>query len=233
MTSRGLQEGVCLLPQTVPFATAQRLLGWLTREPEVISTTPLRRWVRHQGGVIRQAEQAEIQALLEHESLSDWQPPLAPLKAPRCSPAGDPTVNAAVEPALAQPDSTPPAGISADAGQRVLHARPEATDLERLRRLGPPLQPGEIVARTAAVGVRRPEKRRWLEIRTACGRTATGYRYLRGSAHAVLPPLDLLLGLCGGLTAKLTLRGDGARWIAPFFKTQLANWPGSELIIDG
>lgn len=232
VTTRGLQEWVCLLPQDVPFATAQRLLGWLTREPEVIATTPLRRWVRHHGGILRQAEQAEVQALRERQSLSDWQAHLAPLKAPRRSPAWDQTVTEALGHALAQPDPTPPAGICAGDWARVLHARHEETDLERLRRLGPPLQAGEIVASTDDVGVRRPEKRRWLEIRTACVRTATGYRYLSGNAHAVLSQLYLLLVLCGGLSAKLTLLGDGARWIATFFKTQLARWPGSELIID-
>jgi hypothetical protein len=63
-------------------------------------------------------------------------------------------------------------------------------------------------------------------------RTATGYRYLSGSAQAVLQHLYLLLLLCGGVYSKLTLLGDGARWIATFFKTQIAPWPGSELILD-
>lgn len=84
-----------------------------------------------------------------------------------------------------------------------------------------------MVAVSSDVGVRRPEKRRWLEIRTA-----TGYRYLSGGAQAVLQQLYLLLLLCGGLTAKLTLLGDGARWIATFFKTPIACWPGSQLIMD-
>ncbi len=232
VTTRGLQEWVCLLPQDVPFATAQRLLGWLTREVDVISTTQVRRWVQHHGQLIRQAEQVEVQALLEGERLSDWQACLAPLQAPRRSAAWDQTLNEAVEHALAQPDQSPPAGVSAGDWERVLQARRDETEIERLRRLGPQLQPGEIVASTDDVGVRRPEKRRWLEIRTACVRTATGYRYLSGGAQAVLQQLYLLLLLCGGLTAKLTLLGDGARWIATFFKTQIACWPGSELIMD-
>jgi hypothetical protein len=232
VTTRGLQEGVCLLPQDVPFATAQRLLGWMTRELEVISTTQVRRWVQHHGQLIRQAEQAEVQALLKHERLSDWQAHLAPLQPPRCPAAWELTLNEAVEQALAQPEPVVPVGVSASDWERVLQARREETAIERLRRLGPQLQPGEIVAATSDVGVRRPEKRRWLEIRTACVRTATGYRYLSGSAQAVLQHLYLLLLVCGGLTAKLTLLGDGARWIATFFKTQIARWPGSELILD-
>lgn len=195
VTTRGLQEWACLLPQDVAFATAQRLLGWLTREPEVISTTQLRRWVRHHGGLIRQVEPAEMQALLERDSRSDWQAHLAPLQAPRRSPAWEQPCNAAVEHALAPPDPTPPAGISADDGQRVRHARHAETDLERLRRLGPQLQPGEIVASTDDVGVRRPEKRRWLELRTACVRTATGYRYSRRQCRRCLTAIVSAVGV--------------------------------------
>ncbi len=82
-------------------------------------------------------------------------------------------MNEAVEQALAQLEPVAPAGVSASDWERVLQARREETEIERLRRLGPQLQPGEIVASTDDVGVRRPEKRRWLELRTACVRTAT------------------------------------------------------------
>jgi hypothetical protein len=164
VTTRGLQEWVCLLPQDVPFASAQRLLGWMRRELEVISTTPVRRWVQQHGQLIRQAEQAEVQALLKHERLSDWQAHLVPLQPPRRPAAWDQTLNEAVEQALAQPNQSPPAGVSASDWERVLQARRGETEIERLRRLGPQLQPGEIVASTEDVGVRRPEKRRWLEI---------------------------------------------------------------------
>ena len=137
-----------------------------------------------------------------------------------------------MERALTEPDPLPPAGVSASDWERVLQARREETEIERLRRLGPEVQPDGIVASTDEVGVRRPEKRRWLEIRTACVRTATGYRYLSGTAQTVLQQLYGLLVLCGGISAKLTLLGDGARWIAQFFKERLVAWADSELIID-
>ena len=232
VTTRGLQEWLWLLPQDVSFATAQRLLGWLTREPMVISTTQLRRWVQHHGGLIRQAEQTEVAALQAREQLDDWHACLAPLQAPRRPAAWDQTLNEAVEQALAQPEAVAPVGVSASDWERVLQARREETEIERLRRLGPEVQPDEIVASTDDVGVRRPEKRRWLEIRTACVRTAAGYRYLSGTAQAVLQQLYVLLVLCGGISAKLTLLGDGARWIAQFFKERLVAWADSELIID-
>jgi hypothetical protein len=74
-----------------------------------------------------------------------------------------------VEHALAQPDQSPPARVSASEWERVLQARRDETEIERLRRLGPPLQPGEMVAVTSDVGLHRPEKRRWLDWR--CGHT--------------------------------------------------------------
>lgn len=94
----------------------------------MISTTQVRRWVQHHGQLIRQAEQVEVQALLEHESLSDWQACLAPLQTPRRSAAWDQTWNEAVEHALAQPDQSPPAGVSAGDWERVLQARRGETE---------------------------------------------------------------------------------------------------------
>jgi hypothetical protein len=124
VTTRGLQEWACRLPHEVSFATAQRLLGWIAREPEV----------------------------LHHPATSLGSQ------------------------ALARPDPLPPPGVKPSDWERVLHARQHEVDSERLRRLGPQLQTGEIVALTSDVGVPRPEKRRWLELCTACMHTATGYR---------------------------------------------------------
>lgn len=49
LTTRGLQEWACLLPQELPFRTAQRLLGWMTHDPEVISFNQVRHWVQVHG----------------------------------------------------------------------------------------------------------------------------------------------------------------------------------------
>ena len=65
VTTRGLQEWVCLLPQDLPFSTSERLLGWMTHEPGVISETQTRRWVSRHGQIILDAEQAEVKALEE------------------------------------------------------------------------------------------------------------------------------------------------------------------------
>ncbi len=235
VTTRGLQEGVCLLPQDMPFSTAQRLLGWATHDPQVLSETQVRRWVCQHGQLIRQAEQAETEALLNAPDLTQWQAQLVPVTASRRPTAWAAELNQAVESALAQPNPQPPAGVTAGDWERVLQARQADTlaTAERLRRLGPEVRPGEIVASADDVQVRRPEKRRWLELRTAYVRTADGYRYLSGTAARVLQQLYLLLVLGGGgLTAKVTLLGDGARWLATFFKERLAAWPGSELILD-
>lgn len=235
VTTRGVQEWVCLLPQDMPFGTAERLLGWMTHDPEVMSETQVRRWVCAHGQIIRAAEQAEVEALLQRPDLSGLQAQLAPVHAPRCPAAWPVELNHIVETALARPEPQPPDGVTLGDWERVMQARraePTATAAD-LRRLGPEVQSGQIIASTDDVQVRRPENRRWLDLRTAYVRTALGYRYLSGTAEMVLNQLYLLLVLCGGgLTAKLTLLGDGARWIAKFFTERLAAWPGAELILD-
>jgi len=144
-------------------------------------------------------------------------------------------LNQAVETALAQPDPQPPEGVTPTDWERVVQARQAETSAsaERLRRLGPEVQPGDVVASVDEVQVRRPEKRRFLELGTAYVRTAQGYRYLSGSIQMVLQQLFLLLVLCrGGTPAKVTLLGDGARWITRFFQERLATWPMTTLILD-
>jgi hypothetical protein len=131
-------------------------------------------------------------------------------------------LNQAVETALAQPDPQPPEGVTATDWERVVEARraETAASAERLRRLGPAVRPGEVVASVDEVEVRRPEKRRFLALGTAYVRTADGYRYLSGSIEMVLRRLFLLLVLCsGGLQSQVTLLGDRARWIIRIFPT--------------
>lgn len=73
VTTRGLQEWACLLPQDLPFGTAERLLGWMTHDPQAMSETQLRRWVCAHGQVIRQAEQTEVATLQQRADLSGLQ----------------------------------------------------------------------------------------------------------------------------------------------------------------
>jgi hypothetical protein len=235
VTTRGLQEWVCLLPQELPFGSSARLLGWMTHEPAVMSETQLRRWVCQHGQLIRQAEQAEVTSLQQRADLAELRAQLQPAAEPRRPAAWATDLNQAVETALAQSEPQAPEGISPADWERVIQVRrTEATiTAARLRQLGPSLQADEVVASVDDIGVRRPEKRRFLEVRTAYVRTATGYRYLSGPAELVLAQLWLLLRLCGGgVSAKITLLGDGARWIAHFFQERLATWPMTVLILD-
>jgi hypothetical protein len=48
----------------------------------------------------------------------------------------------------------------------------------------------------------------------------------------VLQQLFLLLSLSGSLQTKITLLGDGARWISRFFQERLAAWPLAALLLD-
>ncbi len=234
VTTRGLQEWVCLLPQDVPFDTAQRLLGWMTHEPEVLSATQGRRWVRQHGQLIRQAEQAEVEALLARSDLTGLKPNLVSPHEPRRRAAWPAELNAAVEAALASPDPQPPEGVSTADWERVLAARraEQDTSVSKLRKLGPEIQPHQVVAATDDVEVRKPERRKWWSLRTARIATRDGYRYLSGSGETVLQQLYLLILLCGGAMALVTLLGDGASWIRTFFAECLAHLPYKELILD-
>ena len=235
VTTRGLQEWVCLLPQDLPFGTTERLLGWMTHDPQAMSETQVRRWVCRHGQIIRQAEQAEVAALQQRADLDGLQAQLQSAEEPRRPAAWAVELNQAVETALAQPNPQPPEGVTAADWERVMQARQaEATArADRLRRLGPQVQPGEVIASVDEIEVRRPQKRRFLQLGTAYVRTPKGYRYLSGSLEMLLQQLFLLLRLCGGgLNAKITLLGDGARWITRFFQERLADWSLASLILD-
>jgi mRNA-degrading endonuclease YafQ of YafQ-DinJ toxin-antitoxin module len=234
VTTHGLQEWACLLPRDLEFSTAQRLLGWVTHEPEIMSETQLRRWVVRHGQFIRDSEKAEVEKLEQMENLDELQAQLQPSKEPRRPAAWDEVLNQEVEKALADPNSRPPKGITTSDWGRVLQARREEPmrKAEELRRLGPEVRQGEVIASVDEVVVRQPEKHSFLELGTAYVRTSTGYRYLSGDIGMVLRQLFLLLTLCGGPRAKITLLGDGARWIINFFQDRLASWSLATLIWD-
>jgi hypothetical protein len=234
ITTRGLQEWACLLPRDLEFSTAHRLLGWVTHEPEIMSETQLRRWVVRHGQFIREAEKEEVEKLEQMENLEGLQAQLQLSKEPRRLAAWDEALNQAVETALAQPDPKSPKGITTSDWERVLQARREEPmrKAEELRRLGPEIRQGEVVASVDEVLVRQPEDHSFLELGTAYMRTSIGYRYLSGNVGMVLRQLFLLLNLCGGPRAKITLLGDGARWIINFFQERLSSWSLATLIWD-
>jgi hypothetical protein len=234
VTTRGLQEWACLLSRDLPFGTAGRLLGWVAHEPEIVSGTQLRRWVGRHGLLIREVEKEEVEKLEQLPNLEGLQAQLHSSKKIRRPAAWAKELNDAVEMALAQPDSTPPKGVTSSDWERVMQVRREepTRKAEELRHLGPEVRPGEVIASVDEIVVRRPEKRSFLELGTACVRTTTGYRYLSGSITMVLRQLLLLLTLCGGIHTKIVLLGDGARWIIRFFEGRLADWTSATLIWD-
>jgi len=231
--TRNLQEWACLLPLDLPFATVERLLAWQTQCEEMICATEVRCLVRAHGQVIREAEATEVAELLRREDLSELKAQLVPAREARCPAAWPKELNAAVERVLETEDPQPPEGIRACDWERVLTVRrEERADVERLRRLGPQVQPDQIVAATDDVEVRRPERKSKLYIRTARIATREGFRYLNGHGETALDQLYLLLLLCGGLHKWVTLLGDGARWIRRFFVERLAAFPHKELVLD-
>lgn len=231
--TRSLQEWACLLAQDMPFETVVRLLSWQTQTPSVLSSTEVRQLVRTHGQVVRQAEADEVQALLAQGDLVGLQPHLIPTEAARRSATWPAELNAAVETALAAETPQPPTGVSAGDWVRVLTARRAEPTLTpaNLARLGPTVQPNQIVASLDEVKVRQPTPGAWWELHTARIVTTQGYRYLSGTGATFLQQVCLLLVLCGGSSALITLLADGARWIRNFFAEQLAHLPHKELIL--
>ena len=74
-----------------------------------------------------------------------------------------------------------------------------------------------VVASVDGIQVRRPQKRRFHELRTAKVVTAKGYRYVSGADASFLGYLLLLIRLCLPEGGFLTLLADGAYWIRQFF----------------
>jgi hypothetical protein len=142
---------------------------------------------RH-GEIIGQAERAEVKALQKRPDLNGVKAQLQEAGEPRrpaawaavwaSLPMMSVELNQAVETALAQANPQLPAGVRAADWERVLAVRrtdplAQADDLRRLR---PEVQAGEGVASVDKIVVRRPEKRRFLELGTAFVRTATRAR---------------------------------------------------------
>ena len=231
--TRNLQEIACLLALDVPFETAQRLLVWETREAEMICTTEIRRLVRIHGEIIRAAEAAEVQELLARDDLSTLHAQLVEAPAPRRPAAWAAEIQTAVEQALEAETSQAPEGVQSSDWERVLCARrEERLALHQLRRLGPTVQPDQAIAAVDDIEVRRPARRRFLALRTARFTTRQGIRYLSGSAELVLTQLYLLCVVSVGLTGRITVLGDGARWISTFFRERLADFVNKELLVD-
>jgi hypothetical protein len=232
--TRPLQEWACLLAQDLPFETVARLLGWQTQTPAVLSSTEVRQLVRTHGQVVRQAEADEVQTLLAQADLTGLQPQLVPVAAARRPATWPAALNAAVAMAVAAEAPQPPAGVSAGDWARVLAARQAEPTLTaaNLARLGPTVQPNQIVVAMDEVKVRQPTPDAWWELRTARIATPQGYRYLSGTGSSFLQQVRLLLLLCGSGAALVTLLADGARWIRNFFTEQLAPLPQKELILD-
>lgn len=233
--TRTLQEWACLLPQDLPFRTVERLLGWQTQQPQVISRGEVNLLVKRHGEMIRAAEAEEVEQLEGRSDLSKFEVNLIDAKPPRHRAAWPVELTAAVEQALAEPSPKAPEGVTQQDWQRVLHARENeaaAWPAERLRSLGPEVQPEQTIAATDDILVRRPQASKWLTLRVARIATAKGYRYLSGVGALVLRQLSLLLYFCAGFDGWITVLGDGAKWLRNYFETELSDFTHKELLLD-
>jgi len=147
--TRGLQELACLLPDTLPFVSAERLLGWQTQAaPEakaVLCASTLRTVVREHGAALAEAEWAEVTRLRAalargDGAAEDLRPRLVPARTPRRRAGWPAALSVAVDQALAAGAIRPPQGVRAADWERVLAARRQEradASAEDLRRLGP------------------------------------------------------------------------------------------------
>jgi hypothetical protein len=234
LTTRGLQEWACLLPQELPFASVERLLGWQTRETDILSTGTVRTLVKRHGQLIRQAEQTEAAALLECTSHTDLAPVLAAHTQPRRRAGWPAELNAAVEAALAREQIRPPDGVSWADWERVLTARRAEAELpiEDLRHLGPRLAADEVLLTIDEVLTPKADGGGRWELRTAKLVTPEGYRYVSGTGAAFLSVVLAVTLAAVGPQRALLLLSDGARWIRTFFSERLAHLPRSTHLLD-
>jgi hypothetical protein len=231
--TRGLQEWACLLPQELPFASVARLLGWQT-DDDLLSDTTIRSLVRTHGQIIRQAEQAEVAALATRDDLASLKLRLVPHRQERRRVGWPAALNAAVDAALAREQARPPNGVSWADWERVLAARrvEASRPIEDLRRLGPELEPDQVLLAVDEVLARRPQAGHFLELRTARIMTEHGFRYLSGVGAAFLQRLQVAVLLCLGPLSSLLLIADGARWIRSFFTDTLTALADKTMLLD-
>lgn len=232
--TRGLQEMACLLPQDLSFDTVTRLLGWQTQDAQVLSDTTVRTLVRTHGQIIRQAEAAEVSALLEHADLACLTAQLVPAAQPRRRAAWPADLTAAVDAALIAGETRPPPGVTTADWERVLTVRREehARTVADLRRLGPEVAPDQVLITTDEVLTRKLARRRFNELRTARVVTTQGSRYLSGTGDSFLTVLLVMVLLCAGRQRMVLLLADGARWIRNWFAALCAVWTTSTMILD-
>jgi hypothetical protein len=88
-----------------------RLLGWQTHEAQMLSDTTIRTLVRTHGQLIRQAEQAELAALLQQPDLATLDLQLVLHDQPQRRASWPKELNLAVELALAAEQPHPPEGV--------------------------------------------------------------------------------------------------------------------------
>lgn len=232
--TRGLQELVCLFSLDMPFDSINRLLAWHIQEEGLMSTTTYRSLVRMHGQIVRQAEAAEVEALLTQETWSGLRPQLVAKTTPRRQASWPAEMSAVVAQALAHEQVTPPKGVTLEDWERILAARrKEVPDLEELRRLGPQVSADQVLACVDEVLTRKPQKRTFWELRTAYIATAEGHRYLSGVGQSFLNQLFVLLLVLGVADNRtLLFIADGGRWIRNFFGENCLHLPNAQMVLD-
>jgi hypothetical protein len=167
--------------------------------------------------------------------LTELKPVLVATHQPRYRAGWPEALNTAVDTALAEENPLPPQGVSPADWERVLTARRQekALSAQALRHLGPEVKPDQVIASTDEVLTRKPQKRRFWELRTARVATAQGYRYLNGLGDSFVQLLLVFILLCLDTSSKhVLILADGAKWVRNFYLLLRSRVPTAQLILD-
>lgn len=235
LLTRRLQEWACLLGCDFAFPVAQRLLGWKAGEEKLLCPKEVQRLVCHHGQMLLRAAEQEVRELLARPEREERCARLAPREPPRRPAAWAAVLDTAIATALEQEQALPPEGVTHADWERVRavrRAEGEVRDVRTLARLGPEVGAEQIVASADEVLVRRPEKKKFAELRTGYVAMGDGQRYLCGQGTFLLQQLWLLILLCGGRRRGVTFLSDGGRWLREFAREQLVRLPCCEVLLD-
>lgn len=237
LLTRGLQELACLVALGAPYAPTAEVLRRVTHDPAVLSPRQVEDVVGDHGQQIRAHETAQAQDVLTRPGSPAQPTVLLPLSPPRRDAAWPEAVARAVEAALnAQAWETCPEGVApadwARIVQRVRSQPQVPLPLQQVARLGPQLQPDEVLLTLDGILLGGRSQGSRLEVRIARLATISGYRYLSGLGDAFLEQVQAALLALDGPSRRLIVLADGARWIRDFIAHHLGAFPHKEVILD-
>lgn len=227
----GFEELACLLASDIPYAPAQRLLGFFCDDDAIISDHSIENIARRRGEDIRQH-------LEEQENDVESQVDFVP-RDPRRKTAWPEDVRESVREILQEPDTDQvPEGVSRYDWKRIrqqynAHYSPleviSDEILEELSELGPKPQPGELLIFVDEILVNNWDEPKYLQHLTGALLTSDGMYYLSG--QNLVQSIETLVAKID--PQSITVIADGAKWITQqIYNGVLKDFENKTLILD-